>query len=150
MMFFRRIRGVVAAALVAAVGVGAVLPAYADDDCTCELPAGMTTVGLISQASADVFVAGVTGRSAATAGTALSVEAVVTTGPAASAQIDLGPACSFAMQASMQVEIIPLPESICVRVTQIKQSVAPDGTVALVAVGGGLALSLGLLHPTSK
>lgn len=144
--------GLVSAALVFAPFQ--VSPALAQSDCTCVLPASAGPVGAISNASPDVFITGATAQQPATAGAPIGPSSVVTTGPGASATIDMGAGCTFAMAGSMRMQIVPQQGGLCVQV--IDESVGTPGAgdqtavIAALAAGGGVVVSLGLLNSVSK
>lgn len=142
--------GLVGAALISAPFQ--VSPAMAQDECTCVLPASTGPVGAVSTASPDVFVAGATSQRPAASGTPIGAGSVVTTGPGASAGIDLGAGCRFSMAGSMRLQIVPQDGGLCVQV--IDESVtAPNGqtgVIAALAAGAGVAISLGMLTSVSK
>lgn len=158
-MAFRTLFGSLglAAMVVTSTATFGVMPAMAQNaDCTCVIAAnGTGPVGLISQASADVFLAGIDGQAPAVAGLQLFSESVVTTGAKSTATIDLGQSCAFGLGGSMKVQIVPRGEQLCVQV--INQNLPPppaDGMLAagvLAALaGGGVIVSLGLLSPASR
>ena len=159
-MAFRTLVGSLglAAIVVASTSTFGVAPAMAqaNADCTCVIAAnGENPVGMISEASAGVFLAGTNAQADAAAGVALYSGSVVTTGAQSTATIDLGPSCAFGLGGSMKVQIVPRGEQLCVQV--INQSLPappPDGMLAagvLAALaGGGVIVSLGLLEPASQ
>ena len=143
-------------ALAASVTVG-MGGAFAQQQCTCVIPASTGPVGSISRASSDVFHTGSPGslgRVAATAGSALVSGSVVTTGAVASADINLGQDCKFALGGSMRMQITPMDGGLCVQVFDESVSVPVSGSSAGVvlagALGGGVLLSLGFLQSVSK
>ena len=151
-MNFRKL-GIAGILVLATSVTGGVGPVFAQQECTCVLPASAGQVGSISRASADVFLAGALRREAATAGSPLASGSVVTTGAAASADVDLGEACKFALGGSMRMQITPIDGGLCVQVFDESVPVPAGGSTGVLlagALGGGVLLSLGFLQSVSK
>jgi len=129
-------------------------PVFAQQECTCVLPASTGPVGKVSRASSDVFHTGALGREAAAAGQQLATGSVVTTGAVASADIDLGASCKFALRGSMRMQITPIDAGLCVQVFDESVPVpVPESSAGVIlagAAGGGVLLSLGLLQSVSQ
>jgi len=153
------ISGVVAGVLISAPLQ--VSPALAQSECTCVLPASTGPVGSISTASPDVLITGPTGLQPAVAGVPIVPGSVVTTGPAASAGINLGAGCRFSMAGSMRLLVLPQEAGLCVQVIDESALVPPPtnqtgisgGQIAMAGgllAGVGVLVSLGYLNPVSK
>lgn len=147
-------RSMVVAVLASGLAGASVSPAVAQSECTCVLPAG--SVGSISRVNGNVYVPGSSGLVAAAPGTGLGEGSSVQTAEGAQAGIDLGSSCTFSLQGSMSMRVVPQEGGLCVQVYD--DSVAASavngggqvGTTVALAAGAGVLVSLGFLLSVSQ
>jgi hypothetical protein len=152
---------VAAVAVMAAGGQGSALAqGTGGSSCAClvSAPAGSSIIGTLISSTGKVYNAGFSGFQSVAAGAKLGPNAVVRTGPASSAILQIGGSCSISMGANAFVSLTPTPAGICVTSVAEAQPESPSDTTGtnimsgtLLAVeAGSLVIDVGTFRAVSR